>query len=228
VTIKFSTVRTSASVTTRSGDKRGSADGGAESLRPAVDAQQRTEGAFYGPKLEYVLRERHRPRTGQCGTVQVDLTCRAGSAPSISTALRQVTPGDAPPRHVGSLERFTGILIEHYAGHLPLWLSPAAGGRRHHHLGRRRLRARGACRGRRALGCALRRPAQREDQYKVREHSLAKVPRCWWSAEEAAERTVSVRRLARRRAGSHAARRGIEGACRRAVPPDVRRMKAVA
>src|SRR6202022_2822119 len=82
------------------------------------------EGAFYGPKLEYVLRDAI-GRDWQCGTVQVDLNLpgRLGAF-YIDEHSNKITPVMLHRAMFGSLERFTGILIEHYAGHLPLWLSP--------------------------------------------------------------------------------------------------------
>src|SRR5207302_11113408 len=82
------------------------------------------EGAFYGPKLEYTLRDAI-GRDWQCGTVQVDLTMpgRLGAF-YIDEHSSKVTPVMLHRAMFGSLERFTGILIEHYAGHFPLWLSP--------------------------------------------------------------------------------------------------------
>ncbi len=82
------------------------------------------EGAFYGPKLEFVLRDAI-GRDWQCGTLQVDLNLpgRLG-AKYIGEDGNKKTPVMLHRALFGSLERFTGILIEHYAGHLPLWLSP--------------------------------------------------------------------------------------------------------
>ncbi len=82
------------------------------------------EGAFYGPKLEFVLRDAI-GRDWQCGTLQVDM--------NLPEAFDIGYVGEDGERHrpvmlhralFGSLERFTGILIEHYAGKLPLWLAP--------------------------------------------------------------------------------------------------------
>ncbi len=82
------------------------------------------EGAFYGPKVEFHLRD-SLGRTWQCGTIQVDF--------SMPERLEASFVGEDNTRHVpvmlhrailGSLERFIGILIEHFAGALPLWLSP--------------------------------------------------------------------------------------------------------
>lgn len=82
------------------------------------------EGAFYGPKLEFVLRDAV-GRDWQCGTLQVDLNLPE------RFDLSYVCPEGSKLRPVmlhraifGSLERFTGILTEHYAGHYPFWLAP--------------------------------------------------------------------------------------------------------
>ena len=82
------------------------------------------EGAFYGPKLEYTLRDAI-GREWQCGTTQVDfnLPGRFGAF-YIGADSEKMTPVMIHRAMFGSLERFTGILIEHFAGHLPLWLSP--------------------------------------------------------------------------------------------------------
>jgi len=82
------------------------------------------EGAFYGPKLEFVLRDAI-GRDWQCGTLQVDFV--------VPDRLNASFIGEDDQRHVpvmlhrailGSMERFLGILIENYAGKFPLWLSP--------------------------------------------------------------------------------------------------------
>jgi len=82
------------------------------------------EGAFYGPKLEFVLRDAI-GRDWQCGTWQVDLNMpeRLG-ATYIGEDSQKHTPVMLHRAIFGSLERFCGIMIEHYAGRLPLWLSP--------------------------------------------------------------------------------------------------------
>ena len=82
------------------------------------------EGAFYGPKLEFVLRDAL-GRDWQCGTLQLDF--------NMPERLGAVYVGEDGGRHtpvmlhraiLGSFERFIGILIEHYAGNFPLWLAP--------------------------------------------------------------------------------------------------------
>ena len=99
-------------------------------LKRAVEAAGLTyefnpgEGAFYGPKLEYVLRDAI-GRDWQCGTIQVDLNLpgRLGAF-YIGPDGEKTVPVMIHRAMFGSLERFTGILIEHHAGHLPLWLAP--------------------------------------------------------------------------------------------------------
>ena len=82
------------------------------------------EGAFYGPKLEFVLRDAI-GRDWQCGTLQVDfnLPLRLGAA-YVGEDSQKHTPVMLHRAMFGSLERFTGILIEHHAGKLPAWLAP--------------------------------------------------------------------------------------------------------
>jgi threonyl-tRNA synthetase len=154
------------------------------------------EGAFYGPKLEYILRDAI-GREWQCGTTQVDfnLPGRFGAC-YIGPDSVKTTPVMIHRAVFGSLERFTGILIEHYAGHLPLWLSPLqivvatitqdADDYAYEVLAaasQNGLRAEGDLRNEKIT-------------YKVREHSLAKVPVLFvLGKKEAATRSVSVRRL---------------------------------
>jgi threonyl-tRNA synthetase len=82
------------------------------------------EGAFYGPKIDFVLRDTI-GRDWQCGTLQVDLNLpsRLGASYVASDGSKKV-PVMLHRALFGSLERFIGILIEHYAGKLPLWLAP--------------------------------------------------------------------------------------------------------
>ena len=102
-----------------------------EALRQAMEATELQytlnpgEGAFYGPKLEFVLRDAI-GRDWQCGTLQVDLNLpeRLGATYVAEDGKKKI-PVMLHRALFGSLERFTGILIEHYAGHLPLWLSPS-------------------------------------------------------------------------------------------------------
>ena len=82
------------------------------------------EGAFYGPKLEFVLRDAI-GRDWQCGTVQIDLNLPERlDCNFINSEGNKEKPVMIHRALFGSLERFIGILIEHYSGNLPLWLSP--------------------------------------------------------------------------------------------------------
>lgn len=82
------------------------------------------EGAFYGPKLEFAL-EDQQGRSWQCGTIQLDMVLpgRLGAHYVESDGSRQ-RPVMLHRAILGSLERFIGILLEHYQGNLPFWLSP--------------------------------------------------------------------------------------------------------
>ena len=99
-------------------------------LQAALEAQgkpfrlQPGEGAFYGPKIEFTLKD-SLGRRWQCGTVQLDFSMpeRLGAHYIDENDVRQ-TPVMIHRAILGSLERFTGILIEQYAGQMPLWLSP--------------------------------------------------------------------------------------------------------
>jgi threonyl-tRNA synthetase len=182
------------------------------------------EGAFYGPKLEYVLRDAI-GRDWQCGTVQVDLNMpgRLGAF-YIDEHSNKVTPVMLHRAMFGSLERFTAILIEHYAGHLPLWLSPVqavvatitsdADGY-----------ARETIEAAQRLGLRVDSDLRNEKiNYKVREHSLAKVPALLVvGRKEAAERTVSIRRLGREGQQVLGLEAALAALAQEAVPPDVRR-----
>jgi len=187
------------------------------------------EGAFYGPKLEYVLRDAI-GRDWQCGTVQVDLNMpgRLGAF-YIDEHSNKVTPVMLHRAMFGSLERFTGIMIEHYAGHLPLWLSP--------------LQAVVATitsdaddYAREVIATAQRSGLRVEGDlrnekinYKVREHSLAKVPALLVvGKKEAAERTVSIRRLGKEGQQVMPLDAALAALVQEAVPPDVARMRKAA
>src|ERR1700682_2686719 len=156
----------------------------------------RGEGAFYGPKLEYVLRDAI-GRDWQCGTVQVDLNMpgRLGAF-YIDEHSNKVTPVMLHRAMFGSLERFTGIMIEHYAGHLPLWLSPLQAVVATITLDADDY-AQEVIEAARKLGLRVEGDLRNEKiNYKVREHSLAKVPALLViGKKETAERLVSIRRL---------------------------------
>jgi threonyl-tRNA synthetase len=154
------------------------------------------EGAFYGPKLEYVLRDAI-GRDWQCGTVQVDLNLpgRLGAF-YIDEHSTKVTPVMLHRAMFGSLERFTGILIEHYAGHFPLWLAPVQAVICTIISDADSFASEVAAKARHA-GLRVELDLRNEKiNYKVREHSLAKVPVLLVvGAKEAENRTVSIRRL---------------------------------
>ena len=154
------------------------------------------EGAFYGPKLEYVLRDAI-GRDWQCGTLQVDynLPERFGSTYVTQTGDKQA-PVMLHRALFGSLERFIGILIENSAGKLPFWLAP-----RQVVVTSIVTDANDYCQevvtALTALGIRAEADLRNEKiNYKVREHSLGKVPvilAC--GMKEVADRTVSIRRL---------------------------------
>lgn len=82
------------------------------------------EGAFYGPKIEFNIKDSIN-RNWQCGTIQVDLSMpKRFNATYIDSDGKEKTPVMVHRAILGSLERFLGILIEHYAGVFPVWLSP--------------------------------------------------------------------------------------------------------
>jgi threonyl-tRNA synthetase len=185
------------------------------------------EGAFYGPKLEYVLRDAI-GRDWQCGTIQVDLNLpgRLGAF-YIDDHSNKVTPVMLHRAMFGSLERFTGILIEHYAGHLPLWLAPVqavvatitSDGDDY---------AREVVAAARRLGLRVESDLRNEKiNYKVREHSLAKLPALLVvGKKEAAERAVSIRRLGSEGQTVMPLDEALTMLVNEAVPPDVRRAQA--
>ena len=185
------------------------------------------EGAFYGPKLEYTLRDTI-GREWQCGTTQVDfnLPSRFG-ATYIGADGEKKTPVMVHRAMFGSLERFTGILIEHFAGHFPLWLSPlqavvctiTSDADDYAADVLAQLRAAG-----------LRADADLRNEkitYKVREHSLAKVPvLIVVGRKEAAERTVSIRRLGSPDQTGMTLDEAVAALRDEAVAPDRRRAEA--
>jgi threonyl-tRNA synthetase len=185
------------------------------------------EGAFYGPKLEYVLRDAI-GRDWQCGTIQVDLNMpmRLGAF-YIGPDGEKTVPVMIHRAMFGSLERFTAILIEHHAGHLPLWLAPvqvtvapivsdadAYATKVLDALKRAGLRAEADLR-------------NEKINYKVREHSLAKVPVMFVVGKrEAEEGTVSVRRLGSQQQQVLPLDAAIKEIAAEAVPPDLAEAQA--
>ncbi|MGN6849538.1 MAG: threonine--tRNA ligase [Sphingomicrobium sp.] len=182
------------------------------------------EGAFYGPKLEFHLQDAI-GRTWQCGTFQLD--------PQMPKRLGAVYIGEDGEKHhplmfhraiLGTFERFIGILIEHYAGKFPLWLAPVqavvativsdADAYAEEVAGRLKT-----------AGIRVETDLRNEKiNYKVREHSLAKVPLLLVVGKrEAEERTVAIRRLG---SDEHQKMMSLHDAVAmvrdEAVPPDLR------
>lgn len=181
------------------------------------------EGAFYGPKFEYVLRDAI-GRDWQCGTTQVDFNLpeRFGAFYIDETGAK-TTPVMIHRAICGSMERFTGILIEHFAGHFPLWLAPVQ-----------------------AIVCTITQDGDdyaaevlaalkqaglkanadlRNEKitYKVREHSLSKTPALLVvGRKEATERTVSIRRFGSQDQTMMSLDDAVAMLVKEATPPDMR------
>ncbi len=180
------------------------------------------EGAFYGPKLEFVLTDAI-GRDWQCGTLQVD--------PNLPERLDASYIGQDGAKHrpvmlhracLGSFERFIGILIESHAGKLPLWLAPrqvvvasiVSDADDYVEEVAAALIAKGI-----RAECDTR---NEKINYKVREHSLGKVPVILAiGAREVEERTVSVRRLGETRTETVSLDAIIAALSAEATPPDL-------
>ena len=181
------------------------------------------EGAFYGPKLEYTLRDAI-GREWQCGTTQVDfnLPGRFGAF-YIGADSEKKTPVMIHRAIFGSLERFTGILIEHFAGHLPLWLAPAqiVVATITQEADDYALEVAALAR---KLGLRVELDLRNEKiSYKVREHSLAKTPVLLaLGKREAQERAVSIRRLGANETSVVALDEALDRLVAEAAPPDAR------
>ena len=181
------------------------------------------EGAFYGPKLEFVLTDAI-GRDWQCGTLQVD--------PNLPERLDAEYVGEDGNRHrpvmlhravLGSFERFIGILIENFAGKLPLWLAP-----------RQVVVAsivseaddyvREVVAALRAAGIRAEADTRNEKiNFKVREHSVAKVPAILAiGKKEVEERTVSMRRMDQQGSQTLSLAEAVETLAQEATPPDLR------
>ncbi|HVC60122.1 MAG TPA: threonine--tRNA ligase [Acetobacteraceae bacterium] len=154
------------------------------------------EGAFYGPKLEFVLRDAI-GRDWQCGTLQVDFNMpRLLDAEYVAEDGNRRTPVMLHRAILGSFERFLGVLIEHYAGRFPLWLAPVpvvvatiVSDADDY------AREVAAALGRAGVAAALDLTNQKINA-KVRDHSLTHVPvLAVVGRKEAENRTVALRRL---------------------------------
>jgi threonyl-tRNA synthetase len=185
------------------------------------------EGTFYGPKFEYVLRDAI-GREWQCGTTQVDFNLpeRFGAF-YIGSDSEKKQPVMVHRAICGSMERFLGILIENYSGHFPLWFAPVqvvvatitSDADDYARSVAERLKQAGL-----SAEADLR---NEKINYKVREHSLAKVPVILvCGRREAEEATVNVRRLGSRDQESLSLEAAIALLAEEALPPDVRRRQA--
>jgi threonyl-tRNA synthetase len=185
------------------------------------------EGAFYGPKLEFVLRDAI-GRDWQCGTLQVDYV--------MPERLDAEYVGEDSARHrpimlhraiLGSFERFIGILIEHHAGRFPLWLAPVqvvvativSDAAPYAEEVAAKLRA---------AGLEVRTDTRNEKiNAKVREHSLAHVPvLAVVGRKEAETGQVALRRLGGADQQILTVAEAAEALAREALPPDLARAKA--
>ena len=184
------------------------------------------EGAFYGPKFEYVLRDAI-GRDWQCGTTQVDFNLpERFDAFYIAADGSKKTPVMIHRAICGSMERFLGVVLEHYAGHLPLWLAPkqaivatitsdgdayaaeVVAAARH-----KGLRVDGDLR-------------NEKINYKVREHSLAKVPVMLVVGKKEAEtKQVSIRRLGSDKQQVIGLDEALAMLADEALPPDLKRAR---
>jgi threonyl-tRNA synthetase len=185
------------------------------------------EGAFYGPKFEYTLKDAI-GREWQCGTTQVDFNLpeRFGAF-YIDQNSEKTQPVMIHRAICGSMERFLGILIENFAGHMPLWFAPTQ-------VVVATITSDADDYGRevaeqlREAGLQVETDFRNEKiNYKVREHSVAKVPViivC--GRQEAEQRSVNIRRLGSQAQTSMSLDEALASLVDEATPPDVKRRKA--
>ncbi len=156
------------------------------------------EGAFYGPKIEFSLRDAI-GRVWQCGTMQVDFSMpgRLGAEYVTEDSSRR-SPVMLHRAIVGSMERFIGILIEHYAGHFPLWLTPVQCVAMSI-TDQQAPAVRALVEQLRQAGFRVEADLRNEKvSYKIREHSLQKIPLMLVLGQrEVDQGTVTVRRFGR-------------------------------
>ncbi|MGK9050982.1 threonine--tRNA ligase [Neorhizobium petrolearium] len=186
------------------------------------------EGAFYGPKFEYTLKDAI-GREWQCGTTQVDFNLpeRFGAF-YIDQNSEKRQPVMIHRAICGSMERFLGILIENFAGHMPLWFAPlqvvvATITSDADDYGREVAEAL------REAGMIVETDFRNEKiNYKIREHSVTKVPViivC--GKKEAEERSVNIRRLGSQAQTSMKLEDAVASLAHEATPPDIlRRLEA--
>ena len=182
------------------------------------------EGAFYGPKFEYVLRDAI-GRDWQCGTTQVDFNLPERFDAFYIAADGSKTPPVMIHRAIcGSMERFLGVVLEHYAGHMPLWLAPKQAVVCTITSDADDYAAEVASLARK-LG--LRADADLKNEkinYKVREHSLMKVPALLVVGKKEAEtRSVSIRRLGSDGQTVLPLDEALRTLAAEAMPPDLKR-----
>jgi len=186
------------------------------------------EGTFYGPKFEYTLRDAI-GREWQCGTTQVDFNLpeRFGAF-YVDADGQKKMPVMVHRAICGSMERFLGILIENFAGHFPLWLAPIQAvittivsdaddyaEKVYRELTRAGLRVETDLR-------------NEKINYKVREHSVAKVPVILVAGKrEMEEGTLNVRRLGSQAQQSLKLEEVVRLLVEEATPPDVKRERRV-
>ncbi|MEM7491927.1 MAG: threonine--tRNA ligase [Pseudomonadota bacterium] len=182
------------------------------------------EGAFYGPKLEFVLRDAI-GRDWQCGTLQVDFTLpERFDSTYIGSDGERHRPVMLHRALFGSLERFTGILIEHYAGAFPLWLAPVqvvvASITEEHNAYAEEVAAQ-----LRKAGLNVEVDGRNEKiNYKVREHSVRKVPIiAVVGGREMEERTMALRRFGSKGQQIVSLDEGVKMLAHEALAPDLKR-----
>jgi threonyl-tRNA synthetase len=181
------------------------------------------EGAFYGPKLEFVLRDSI-GRDWQCGTLQVDFnTADRLNATYVAEDGAKHAPVMLHRAILGSMERFIGVLIEHYAGKFPLWLAPVQAvvativSDADSYAKEAAAELAGA-------GIRVETDLRNEKiNYKVREHSLAKVPYLLVAGRREAEnRSLTLRHLGSEAQENLALSAAVHMLKAEAVPPDLR------
>jgi threonyl-tRNA synthetase len=194
-----------------------------QSIKTAINPG---EGAFYGPKFEYVLRDAI-GRDWQCGTTQVDFNLpeRFGAFYIDADGSKKV-PVMVHRAICGSMERYIGILIEHFAGNFPLWLAPVQAvvttitseGDEY---------AKVVAAAARRAGLRVEIDLRNEKiNYKVREHSLAKIPALLVVGKKEAEsHSVSIRRLGSEGQKVMPTDEAIAALVEEATPPDVKRAR---
>ncbi|KFB10246.1 threonine--tRNA ligase [Nitratireductor basaltis] len=185
------------------------------------------DGAFYGPKFDYVLKDAI-GRQWQCGTTQIDFNLpeRFGAF-YIDRDSEKKQPVMVHRAICGSMERFLGILIENYAGHFPLWFAPLQVVVATITSEADDYAIEVADKLRRAGLLAETDLRNEKINYKVREHSMAKVPVILVCGKrEAEEGTVNIRRLGSRDQASMTLDEALAKLSDEATPPDLIRRKA--